>query len=162
MTDNSARIHIASSDPAFAAQREAAIETIIAAIDDIAAPMGYICKGTTWSRQTAQGRSAINLQRSRYGWHAYINLRFLTPEGDSLQTGDWALAEGDDVRIQQFYLPQEGDQLDLNGISYLDVHDNPASLDQPMRILRTRALPWLDAHHQGRPSIASYLIEANT
>ena len=161
MTDNSARIHIAASDPAFPAKREAAVAAICAAINTIAAPLGYVRKGSTWSRQTGQGRSAINLHRDRFGWHALINLRFLTPDGDCPQSGDWALTCGGDIRIQNFYLPDECADQNFGELFYLDVHDTPASLDQPMRILRTRALPWLDAHHQGRPSIASYLTKAN-
>lgn len=154
--DTSHRIHIAANDLAYPAKREAAVDLICQAITDIATPMGYTRKGTTWARTTPFGKSAINLQRSRYGFTALINLRFITPDGTSPQSGDW-VAE-DDIRLQRFYLghevpgPQDGE------ITYLDVYENPASLHHAMQILATRALPWLDAHHAAScPTIESYL-----
>ncbi len=149
--------HIAANDPAFAAKREAAITLICAAISDVATPMGYTRKGTTWARATSLGKSAINLQRSRYGFTATINLRFLTSDGFSPETSDWA--EDDDIRLQRFYLGHEGVGLDDGEITYLDVHDNPECLAVPMHILKTRALPWLDAQHtaHNHPKIEDFL-----
>ncbi len=141
--DTSHRIHIAANDPAFAQKREAAVVMICDAISAVARPMGYTQKGTTWARETANGKTAINLQRSRYGFDAYINLRFVTPDGDLPDDPVWQ--QGDDIRLDQFCQPGEGDGV----VSYLDVHENPDCLIQPMTILRARALPWLDAHHQG-------------
>jgi Domain of unknown function (DUF4304) len=155
--DQSARIHIAANDPAFAAKREAAVAIICAAIDDAVTPAGYTRKGTTWARETPHGRTAINLQRSRYGFEAYLNLRFLTPEGTYPATGVWA--QDDDIRIAHFYLSAEGTGPEKGVITYLDVHDDASSLDQPIHILKTRALPWLDAHHTApvHPQIEDYL-----
>jgi hypothetical protein len=144
--DDSARIHRASQDRAFPAKREAAVAAICAAISD------------TWSRQSAAGKSAVNLQRNRYGWECYINLRFLTVEG-TLPEGDlWA--DDDDVRIARFYGPGEERGPEPGAISYLDVHEDAGSLDEPMMVLRERALPWLDAHHGGRPDHRDFLPEA--
>lgn len=156
-SDQSHRIHIAANDPAFPAKREAAVALICQAITDIATPLGYTRKGTTWSRETPRGKSAINLQRSRYGFTAYINLRFLTPDGNAPQHGVWA--QDDDIRIQRFYLPTEGIGLEDGVLTYLDVFETPACLDEPMHILATRALPWLDAHHGKMlsPNIADFL-----
>lgn len=156
--DHSHRIHIAANDPAFPAKRDAAITLICQAITDIAAPMGYTRKGTTWSRTTARGKSAIHLQRSRYGFAADINLRFLMPDGTAPDHGIWA--QDDDVSLRHFYLSAESSGPENGVIIYLDVHDDPASLDLIMHILATRALPWLDAHHSAPfdPDIDTYLL----
>ena len=155
--DNSHRVHTAANDPAFSANRETAIALICQAITDIATPMGYTRKGTTWARATAHGKSAIHLQRSRYGFTADINLRFLSPDGTSPNHGLWA--QDDDIRLQHFQLPTE-DIAPKDGIfTYLDVIENPDCLIEPLHILATRALPWLDAHHTDRapPEIEAYL-----
>jgi Domain of unknown function (DUF4304) len=153
--DDSARIHRASQDRAFPAKREAAVEAICAAIDGVVTPFGYARKGDTWSRNSTAGRSAVNLQRSRYGWECYVNLRFLTPDGAKPDHGVWR--QDDDVRIALFYLPDEGQGPEPGVIFYLDAHDDPACLDEPMQVLRDRALPWLDAHHGGLPTIADFM-----
>lgn len=155
--DTSHRIHIAANDPAFPAKREAAVALICQAITDIATPMGYTRKGTTWSRTTAHGKSAIHLQRSQYGFTASVTLRFLAPDGTPLNHGDWA--QDDDIRLRQFYLQSESSGTEDGDITYLDVHENPACLNEPMHILANRALPWLDAHHTASlpPGIAAFL-----
>ena len=155
--DHSHRIHIAANDPAFAAKREAAVALICQAITDVATPMGYVRKGTTWARETPRGKSAINLQRSRYGFTAYINLRFLAPDGNSPNFGVWA--QDDDIRIARFYLPTEGIGLEDGVLTYLDVFETPDCLIEPMHILATRGLPWLDAHQTAPvpPNIETYL-----
>ena len=155
--DHSHRIHIAANDPAFPAKREAAVALICQAITDIATPLGYSRKGTTWARTTAHGKSAIHLQRSRYGFTADINLRFLTPDGVSPSHGLWA--QDDDIRLQHFHLPTEGIGRADGVITYLDVFENPDCLTDPLHILATRALPWLDAHHTDAtpPKIDVYL-----
>ena len=142
--DRSHRAHIAANDPAFPAKREAAVALICQSITDIAAPFGYTRKGTTWSREAPHGKAAIHLQRSRYGFTADIILRFLTPDGNAPDTGLWA--QDDEIRIARFYLPSESLCPEDESITYLDVSENPGSLDVPMRILADRALPWLDAH----------------
>ncbi len=154
--DHSHRIHIAANDPAFPAKREAAVALICAAIEAVATPMGYTRKGTTWSRTSPSGRTAINLQRSSYGFTAFINLRFLLPDGTSANSGVWAM--DDTIRLLRFYLPHEPSGTEDGDLTYLDVHENPASLDQPMLILAILALPWLDAHHSVTdPEIEDYL-----
>jgi mannose-6-phosphate isomerase-like protein (cupin superfamily) len=153
--DTSHRIHIAANDPAFAQKREAAVMVICDAISAVAVPFGYTQKGMTWARETPRGKTAIHLQRSRYGFDAVINLRFLTPDGDLPDGAVWQ--DGDDIRIDRFSLPDEGRGPQNGALSYMDVHDNPACLDGPMDILRNRALPWLDAHHAGQPAIADFM-----
>lgn len=154
--DTSHRIHIAANDPAFPAKREAAVALICQAITDIASPLGYARKGTTFTRTTPKGRTAINLQRSSYGFVATINLRFLQPDGTPPTSGLWAL--DDSIRLQRFYLPTEQSGAEDGEITYIDAHDDPASLDLPMHILKTRALPWLDAHHtETAPEIEDFL-----
>lgn len=143
--NQTARIHLASQDPAFPAKREAAYQAIVAAIDTALHPLGYTLKGTTWSRSTAQGKSAVHLQRSHYGWDVRIALRFLTPDGTPPANGDWP--EDEDIRLSQF----SADATDPGTIAYLDVQDNPAILAYTIELLTTKAVPWLEAHHSGGP-----------
>ena len=116
-----------------------------------ATPFGYAKTGTNWARATQAGRSVINLHRNRYGWDCHINLRFLTADGDYPANSAWT--QGDDIRLDRFYLPNEGHGTDNGVLTYLDLHDDPATLAFPMKVLRDRALPWLDAHHGGLPDI---------
>jgi hypothetical protein len=143
-TDDSHRIHLAANDPAFPAQREAAFQVISDAITAVVAPLGYHQVGSTWRRETASGRSAINLQRSRYGFDAVITLRFLLPDGSPLDHGAWV----DTPEIPLIAFCDEA-ATDPGVIRYLDVRDDPACLDMPIAVLRDHALPWLDAHHSG-------------
>jgi hypothetical protein len=138
------RIHLAANDPAFPAQREAAFAVIVAAVAAVAEPAGYALRGTTWTRETAAGRTAINLQRSRYGFDVAITLRFLQPDGSPLETGEWT--DSPEITLAAFIADIHRDP---GVISYLDVHENAGCLDRPLAILRDRALPWLDAHHSG-------------
>ena len=155
-SDQSHRIHIAANDPAFAAKREAAVALICQAITDIATPMGYTRKGTTWARTTPHGTSAIHLQRSRYGFTADLNLRFLTPAGLALTHGVWA--QDDDICVDQFFGAHDATGAADGQFTYLDIIENPACLDRLMHILATRALPWLDAHAaEPPPNIADFL-----
>ncbi len=143
MTTDDHRIHLAANDPAFPAQREAAFVVICDAISATLAPLGYAQTGSTWRRETSAGRSAINLQRSRYGFDAAITLRFLLPDGAPLETGPWA--DAPEIPLSAFCTGGTDPGL----ILYLDVRDSPACLDCPMAILRDHALPWLERHHNG-------------
>ncbi len=143
--NQTARIHLASQDPAFPGKREAAYQTIVAAIDTALRPLGYALKGTTWSRSTPQGKSAVHLQRSHYGWDVRIALRFLMPDGTLPATGDWP--EDEDVRLSHFC----ANATDPGTIAYLDVQGHPALLNYAIELLTTKALPWLEAHHSDAP-----------
>ena len=142
--DQSARIHRAANDPAFADQREAAYLTIVSAIAALLSPLGYALKGTTFTRTTSAGRSAVHLQRSRYGWDVQIALRFLTTAGTPPPT--WP--EEDDLHLRHFD-PQA--TADPGTLAYLDITDHPERLRQAIEILSETALPWLDAHHAATP-----------
>ena len=150
MTDDSARIHRAASDPTFPAKREAAVQMICAGITAITTPLDYIQTGTNWARRTGAGRSVINLQRSRYGWDCAIILRFVTAAGSLPDGADWQ--DGEDIGIGRFYLPTEGQSTEPGVLTYLDLHDNRVDFDLAMQILKERALPWLDAHHASLPA----------
>ena len=139
--DQSARIHRASQDPAFAEKREAAYQTIVTAIGAALTPLAYTLKGSTWTRTTPNGKSAVHLQRSRYGWDVQIALRFLTPQG----TAPTGWPEDDDLRLSHFQTPQTDS--DPGTLAYLDVTEDPSRLTQALDILSTHALPWLNAHH---------------
>jgi hypothetical protein len=140
--DLAARKFAAAHDPAFPARREAAFVAILAALEAALAPEGYGLKGTTFSRATPNGKSAVHLQRSRYGWDAQIVLRFVTPDGGPPDHPDWP--EDNDLTLWDF---AEDHPRDPGTLAFVDVLDDPATLALALHILTTRALPWLDALH---------------
>jgi hypothetical protein len=147
--DLSARKHLAGSDPAFPARREEAWGRIVAALDALLAPEGYGLSKTTWSRVTASGKSAVHLQRDRYGWDVRIILRFVTPSGEVPDHPDWP--GGEDVTLQDFL--HEADH-DPGTLAFVDVLDQPETLAIALTILRQQVLPWFDSLHRGSPSPA--------
>ncbi len=140
--DLSARKHLAANDPAFPARREQAWSKIVSALDGVLGPAGYALNGTTWSRVTAAGKSAVHLQRNRYGWDVQIVLRFVTPEGEVPDHPDWP--GGEDVTLAEFF---ERADHDPGTLAFVDVLDRPECLDLAVEILREQALPWFDALH---------------
>jgi hypothetical protein len=140
--DLAARKHTAAHDPAFPARREAAHTAILAALAQALEPFGYTLKGSTFSRSSPKGKSAVHLQRSRYGWDAQIVLRFVTPDGGPPAHPDWP--EDNDLILGDFAedLPR-----DPGTLAFVDVLDDPATLARALDILTTRALPWVDALH---------------
>lgn len=146
--DPGVRVHMAAHDPAFPQKREAALAMICARIDALATDFAHIRTGTTWARQSARGKTALHLQRSRYGFDATLTLRFL-PAPDIDLTGTLWDAD-DDITLDQFDTARPGT------ICYIDVHDDPATLDRILQILQSRALPWLDAHHDGLPALGDF------
>lgn len=150
--DQSARIHRAAQDPAFPAQREAAYLAIVAALSALLAPRGYSLKGSTWTRTSPHGKSALHLQRSRYGWEVQIALRFLTPDGAA--PANWP--SEDDLHLAHF----QPEASDPGTLAYLDIAERPERLRQALAILSQTALPWLDAHHtETAPPTAINLAE---
>ena len=143
--DLSARKHLAGSDPAFPARREEAWARIVAALDGLLAPAGYTLAKATWSRVTEQGKSAVHLQRNRYGWDVQILLRFVTPDGDIPDHPDWP--GGEDVTLAAFF---EQAISDPGTLAFIDVLDRPECLDLAIEILREQALPWFEALHGGQ------------
>lgn len=142
--DLAARKHTAAHDPAFPERRERAFAAILQALEGALLPQGYALKGTTFSRTSAQGRSAVHLQRSRYGWDAQILLRFVTPDGDRSNHPDWP--EEEDLTLWHFVpdLP-----CDPGTLAFVDILDAPETLTRALDLLTARALPWLDALHDG-------------
>ncbi|HMS95287.1 MAG TPA: hypothetical protein PKA03_08720 [Tabrizicola sp.] len=136
------RQHQAANDPAFPARREEAHARIVAALADVLGPEGYVLKGSTWSKPSLRGRSAVHLQRNRYGWDVQIVLRFVTPEGEIPDHPDWP--GGDDITLAQFF---ETVADDPGRLAFLDVLADPAPLDQAVDILREQVLPWFRALH---------------
>lgn len=140
--DDGVRMHIAAHDPAFPAKREAAVNTIIAAIDAVAQAHGFAKKAKSWAKTGDLGTASIHLQRSRYGFDCHINLGFHPLSGDPL--GLWA--EDDFVPLEGFF-PAGSDALEAPAtLTYLDVHEDGANLAETMHILSEQALPWLLAH----------------
>jgi hypothetical protein len=144
--DLAARKHAAAHDPAFPERRELAFATILQALDAMLRPQGYALKGTTFSRSSARGRSAVHLQRSRYGWEAQIVLRFLRADGEVPAHPDWP--EDEDLTLWHFAgdLPR-----DPGTLAFVDVLDDPAVLAAALDLLTAQALPWLDSLHQPLP-----------
>jgi hypothetical protein len=140
--DLAARKYAAANDPAFPARREEAFAAIISALDAALQPRGYGLKGSTFSRRSLQGKSAVHLQRSRYGWDARIVLRFVTPDGDASNHPDWP--EDEDLTLWHF---AEDMPSDPGTLAFIDVLDDPATLASAVDLLLTRALPWLDSLH---------------
>lgn len=140
--DLAARKYAAAHDPAFPARREQACAAILAALDAALRPEGYGLKGNTFSRSTPNGKSAVHLQRSRYGWEAQIVLRFVTAEGTAAIHPDWP--EDEDLTLWHF---AEDHPRDPGTLAFVDVLDDPATLARALDLLTTRALPWLDALH---------------
>ena len=140
--DLAARKHTAAHDPAFPQRREEAHAAILAALTQALDPLGYSLKGSTFSRTSPKGKSAVHLQRSRYGWDATIVLRFVTPDGGPPDHPDWP--EDNDLTLWDFAedLPR-----DPGTLAFVDVLDDPATLALALDLLTTRALPWLDALH---------------
>ena len=142
--DLSARKHRAASDPAFPARREEAWGRIVAALDGVLVPAGYGLSGATWSKTSPQGKSAVHLQRNRFGWEVQIVLRFVTPEGEVPDHPDWP--GGEDVTLAEFF---EATVSDPGTLAFVDVLERPACLDQAVEILREQVLPWFEALHAG-------------
>ena len=141
--DLSARKHLAGSDPAFPARREEAWGRIVAALDGVLVPAGYTLAKTTWSRVTATGKSAVHLQRDRYGWDVRIVLRFVTPSGEVPDHPDWP--GGEDVLLAEFF---ERAEQDPGTLAFVDVLDRPECLALAVEILREQVLPWFEALRQ--------------
>jgi hypothetical protein len=140
--DLAARQHSAAHDPAFPQRRELAYAQIVAALDAALSSAGYMLKGSTWSKASPRGKSAVHLQRSRYGWDVQIVLRFVTPDGDPPDHPDW---DGDaEMTMVRF---GGGGGEDPGRLAFLDVLDHPAHLTRSIDILLTEALPWLEALH---------------
>ena len=140
--DLSARKHLAANDPGFPARREKAWGRIVLALDSVLSPEGYALSGTTWSRVSAAGKSAVHLQRDRYGWDVRIVLRFVTPEGEAPDHPDWP--GGEDVTLADFF---EQAERDPGTLAFIDVLDRPECLDMAVGILREQVLPWFEALH---------------
>ena len=142
--DLAARQHHAAHDPTFPARREEAFGQIVAALDRALVPLGYALKGSTWSRSSGQGKSAVHLQRNRYGWDVQIVLRFVTPEGEVPDHPDWP--GGEDVTLAEFFEDMAGDP---GRLAFIDVLERPECLAVAVDTLREQVLPWFEALHAG-------------
>jgi hypothetical protein len=140
--DTAARKHTAANDPAFPARREEAYARIVEALDRALTPKGYALKGTTWSKSSALGKSAVHLQRNRYGWDVQIVLRFLTLDGSAPDHPDWD--EDGEITMERF---GGGGGEDPGRLAFLDVLDRPGHLTRTVDILVDEALPWLESLH---------------
>ena len=140
--DLAARKYAAAHDPAFPARREQGFAVILAALERALTAEGYSLRGSTFSRITPRGKSAVHVQRSRYGWDAQIVLRFVTAEGTPPDHPEWP--EDNELALWDF---AEESPRDPGTLAFVDVLDHPAVLVAALELLTTRALPWLDALH---------------
>lgn len=141
--DLAARKYAAAHDPAFPLRREEAYQAIVAAVEAALAPLGYGLKGSTWTKVSTLGKSAVHLQRSRYGWEVQIVLRFLTPEGVAPDHPDWD--DDGEITLERF---GGGGGEDPGRLAFLDVLEKPAQLARTVDILVDEALPWLETLHE--------------
>jgi hypothetical protein len=141
--DLAARKYAAAHDPAFPQRRELAYQTIVTALEVALGPLGYAVKGSTWTKVSAAGKSAVHLQRSRYGWEVQIVLRFLTPEGEAPDHPDWD--DDGEITLERF---GGGGGEDPGRLAFLDVLDKPTRLARTIDILVDEALPWLETLHE--------------
>lgn len=139
--DNGVRMHIAAHDPEFPAKREAAVESILSAIDKVAQAHGFTKKAMSWAKSGTLGTISIHLQRSLYGFDCHINLGFQPLAGECL--GPWAM--DDFVQLDRFFPPVALADRSEGALTYLDVHEDEGCLAQTMDVLDGRALPWLEA-----------------
>lgn len=142
--DNSTRIHLAATDPAFPARREAGFDVIVAAVGEVVLRHGYVAKAKSWVRAGPGGIASVQVQRSRYGFECTLHLGFEPATGP--REGIWA--DEDTLSLDHFLAPGEV-ALQPGTLIYLDALDNPASLDLPMNVLDNRALPWLEDQING-------------
>jgi hypothetical protein len=132
--DPGVRIHLAAHDPEFPAKRDAALALLRDAVRAVMARHGFTEKPQSWVREGPQGRAAIAVFPSRYGFEAEIRLSFLATDGEA--QGVWA--EEGHLTLDAFGAPA--------ALIYLDVLDQPEVLAATLQVLEVRALPWLIGH----------------
>lgn len=140
--DLAARKHFAANDPGFPARREQAWSLVVTRLEALLLPRGYVLKGATFSMTSPQGRSAVHLQRSRYGWEVQIVLRFLTPTGEPPVHPDWPGDE--DITLAHFFDRPGGDP---GTLAFLDILEQPDCLTSAVQILQEQVLPWFEELH---------------
>lgn len=141
LADNGVRMHIAAHDPEFPAKREAAVKSILSAIDEVALAHGFTKKAKSWAKAGTLGTVSIHLQRSLYGFDCHINLGFQPLDGEGC--GPWAL--DDFVQLGRFVPPAAMAGSADGTLTYLDVYEDAGCLAELMQVLNDQALPWLDA-----------------
>jgi hypothetical protein len=141
LVDNGVRMHIAAHDPEFPAKREAAVKSILSAIDEVVLAHGFTKKAMSWAKSGTLGTVSIHLQRSLYGFDCHINLGFQPLDGESF--GPWAL--DDFVQLDRFFPPAAQVGSADGTLTYLDIHEDAGCLAELMQVLNDQALPWLEA-----------------
>jgi hypothetical protein len=132
--DPGARIHRAAHDPDFPEKREKAVQTILTAINAVATAQGFTAKKASWAQSGPLGTVSLHLQRSSYGFDCTVNL--VWQPLDEMSKGRWA--DTDVIPLTDF------ETADASGtILYLDVWEDPKTLEAAMDLLAIQALPWL-------------------
>jgi hypothetical protein len=146
-SDYALRLQKAAGDPGFAAKRDAALKIITARLDLQLKPHGFTRKGAIWTGPSGNANASLRLTRGKIGTECLFELTHTPAPG---------LLARHPVTAHFGSFLQPGDEPHRDGgsvgwIEYLLVLENPANLDTPMRVLETRALPWLLAQGQWRP-----------
>ena len=122
-------------DPGFPKARKRIAARIRKDMDSVLTAQGFAAqgKGVTWRRKGWWFDLAVDLQRSRYGYDAWINL-----------TATSRLLGGQIQRRLGDFYPNPDPATDPGRLTYQALIEDPGLLAQPMQILQTRALPWLN------------------
>ncbi len=130
------RLALSAATPDFAKIRTKAAKAVHAALGEHARPLGYRSVRSGWEKSGLLGTARVVIQRGSSGADCAINLEVVPRIGQR-----WR----EPTRLGRFYRPEEADGIEPGWILYLDVAEDPAALDLPMRIFAERALPWLEA-----------------
>lgn len=124
--------------PDLKAIRQRAVRHLLADMDALLLPAGYVRKGNVWSRITSFAKTLVELQRSAGGYCCYVNVvRFQRfhkwewiPQGDVFS--GWRL--GDFLRRSEGHIDQ---------LFYVDLEKDQALRQRVLNLLSDRVLPFL-------------------
>ena len=122
----------AEDDPAYPKKRDKIAALIRKEMDLRLTPLGFQRAGGVWQRKGWWYDLSVDLQRSSYGYDAWINLT-ATPrlDGRAVQR-----------RLGDFY-PGPPHSEEPGRLTYQALIEDPGLLIDPMQVLTDHALPWL-------------------
>jgi len=125
--------------------RTRALEQLVDAVEAVAEREGYERLKWRWIKSTQRGETQVEIKRSHNGDRADLLIDARRPDGRH-PPGPWRGARA--LNLGMFYHPKERAILPFEAIAYEDIV-NGDGLDVPIRVLRERALPWLENLHSG-------------
>lgn len=123
--------------------RAAALERLSEAVEAAAGPLGYDQVKWRWIKETARGQTVVEIKRSHNGDRADLLLDARRNDGRH-PPGPWRGARA--LNLGMFYHPRERAVLPFEAIAYHAILEG-GGLDVPIRVLKERALPWLENLH---------------